>query len=77
MLIQHDPDRCVAEAQRTTCAYHKKNPGKPYAGCTCSMSVGVREATPEEYRKRRHARLAERREELRRELARIDAELGT
>lgn len=25
-----------------TCDYHKRNPGKPYAGCTCSTSYGQR-----------------------------------
>mgnify|MGYP003403775472 FL=1 len=74
MLIPHDPDRYVTEAKHTTCAYHQAHPGKPWAGCTCGGSMGLREATPEEYRARRARRLAERRKELRSELDAIEAE---
>jgi len=77
MLIHHDPDRYITEAKQTTCDYHKAHPGKPWAGCTCSGSMGLREATPEEYRARRQRRLATRRAELKDELSRIDAEFGT
>lgn len=77
MLIPHDPDRYIPTMAQTTCEYHKAHPGKPWAGCTCGASMGMRHATPDEYRARRAARLTERRKELLSELDSIDAELGT
>lgn len=72
----HDPDSEVTVVESTTCDFHKENPGKQTPFCMCSLSVGTRKATPEEYRERRRKRLTERREELRAELAGIDFELG-
>lgn len=77
MLIHSDPDSQVPTSERTTCDYHKAHPGEPWAGCTCSASFGVRQATPEEKKERRHARLMKRREELRAELEMLDGMLGT
>ena len=76
MLIEHDPDRYVPMVTQTICGYHKRNPGIPYPGCTCSTTFTTRETTTEEYRERRRKRLSARREALRRELASINAELG-
>lgn len=77
MLIHHDLDGLVPTSDRTTCAYHKAHPGVPWAGCTCGGSLGVRQATPDERKERRRARLLKRRDELRAELAMLDGMLGT
>ena len=38
MLIKQPPMEIVTEFH--TCTYHKRNPGNPYAGCTCSGMIG-------------------------------------
>jgi len=76
MLIQHDPDATIPVASMHTCDYHKAHPGVPWPGCTCGGSLGLRQATPEERKERRRARLLKRREELHAELAMLDGMLG-
>lgn len=46
MLIEFDPDDYEVVSTGETCAWHKRNPGKPYAGCTCSSSIGMRRRDP-------------------------------
>ena len=41
MLIEYNPDDYEVVSQSHTCGYHEKNPGKPWAGCTCSGSHGL------------------------------------
>jgi hypothetical protein len=75
MIIHYDPDATVVETTHTTCSYHKQNPGKPFAGCTCSSSYSHRKATPQEYSENRKRRLEQRRVELVSELEVINREL--
>jgi len=49
MLIVQVPTKTVTS--RHTCAFHKKNPGKEYAGCTCSSSYSQIAKTFEEMTK--------------------------
>jgi hypothetical protein len=42
MLIEHNPDDYEVVSEQHTCPFHKKHPGKTYAGCTCSGSHGLR-----------------------------------
>lgn len=37
MLIKLPPMETTVESN--ICSYHKKNPGKAYAGCTCSGAI--------------------------------------
>lgn len=46
MLIFQRP--LVTKFRQTTCDFHKRNPGKPFAGCGCTVSVTSREKTWEE-----------------------------
>lgn len=69
----YDPDATVPVSEHRTCLFHQNNPGKFTPFCSCSSSYGSRPATPEEYRERRRKRLSERAEELRSELAGIEA----
>ena len=41
MLIRDDNEYEVV-SDHVTCAFHENHPGKPYAGCTCSGSWGLR-----------------------------------
>lgn len=79
MICIHDTLDQVPYVETTTCEYHRRHPGKAYAGCCCSIRAGFRKATPEErianLRKVRRE-LAERIEELTQELQRIDFLLG-
>ena len=70
MLIYHDPDAWETVTTSTTCAFHEKNPGVPFAGCCCSFSSGQRPRPPEEAAARRAKRV---REEEDRILAAADA----
>ena len=56
MLIQHDPDEFKTVITGRTCSFHQSNPGKPYAGCTCSSSYGSVRRPLEEVRAIRAAR---------------------
>ncbi len=40
MLIKQPP--MITETSHNTCGYHKRYPGKNYAGCTCSGSFSLR-----------------------------------
>lgn len=42
MLIDHNPDEWEPISYINTCSYHKKNPDGNWAGCTCSVSYGLR-----------------------------------
>lgn len=42
LIIPHDPDLYEAYSEHRTCSFHQRNPGKPYAGCTCMSSFGSR-----------------------------------
>ena len=58
MLIGYDPDAFVATSARTICPFHQQNPDiAAFAGCSCSLSLGSRPATPEEYQENRQRRL--------------------
>ena len=48
MLIYHNPDDWKTVFESRTCDFHKRNPGKAFAGCTCMCSVGVLPITAEE-----------------------------
>jgi hypothetical protein len=61
MMIYYDPDRYEGFSTSHTCEFHKANPGKVWAGCTCSGTFGTRKVNDEEYAKRRAER--ERRED--------------
>ena len=47
-MIIHEKPNQIAVSTQHTCDFHKKNPGKQWAGCTCSGSFGVRDMTDEE-----------------------------
>lgn len=58
MFIRYDPDSQVSESTHTVCVFHQKFPEiHNYAGCTCSSSWGLRQATSEEYQENRKRRL--------------------
>ena len=40
MIINIEPNQEV-KTKMNTCDFHKKNPGIPYAGCTCSGSYSL------------------------------------
>ena len=40
MLIRQPP--LITEVTHNTCSFHQRNPGKPYAGCTCSGSYSAK-----------------------------------
>lgn len=48
MIIHHDDDAYKTVVNSTTCQYHRQYPGKAYAGCTCSSSIGSVRRAPEE-----------------------------
>jgi hypothetical protein len=73
MLINHDPDRYMVEIKSTTCPFHKANPGKPFAGCTCSTSYGQVERSPEEVAAIKRAKRLAREEQILAEAAAIRA----
>ena len=78
MIMHFDTIGQVPHFETTTCEYHKAHPGKAYAGCCCSMSVGWRKATPDERRANLHKareQLIKRIAELTHELHQVDAEL--
>ena len=37
-----DPKKYETFSEHTVCGYHKRNPGKSYAGCTCFGVWGLR-----------------------------------
>lgn len=48
MLVHYDPDEHKTVTSSHTCGFHLVNPGKPYAGCTCSSSYSsVRRSSDE------------------------------
>ena len=75
-MIHYDPAEWVTVTESTTCSYHRKNPGKTYASCTCSASWGQRRATPEEYKEQKIAQLEKRAESLQEELHSVLLELS-
>ena len=46
MLIEIKPQ--ITKSEFYPCDFHRKNPGKPYAGCTCCGSYSSRDKKPEE-----------------------------
>lgn len=46
MLIIQKP--MITESSHTVCPFHKKYPGKHFAGCTCSSTYIYREKTDDE-----------------------------
>jgi len=38
MLIPFNPAEYETKTEYHTCLFHEKNPGVPYAGCTCSST---------------------------------------
>ena len=42
MLVEYNPEDYETVLTSHTCEYHKKHPGKTWAGCTCSGSYGLR-----------------------------------
>lgn len=75
MLIEYDPDSIMTIQTHTTCGFHQRNPGKAFAGCTCSFTAGTRKATPEEYRRNRLSRLRALEKEFEANLASVRAKL--
>ncbi len=73
--IEVDPDRHKTEITSRTCSHHKQNPGVPHPGCTCSVTYGQVRVSDEEYCEKRTARLIERRDAIKKELAAIESEL--
>jgi len=51
MLVHHDSDEWEGVSSHHTCSFHKRNPGTPYAGCTCSGSYGLKRRDPAEVAK--------------------------
>ena len=41
MLIRHNSDEYTTKVDHRICAFHKRNPLKSYAGCTCSSSYSL------------------------------------
>lgn len=41
MMMYYNYEEYEVEVTHTTCAYHKRNPLTPYAGCTCSGSYSL------------------------------------
>jgi hypothetical protein len=76
MLIHSDPDAWMPISEHHTCLFHKDNPGKPFAGCTCSGMIGHRPATEEERAENRRRRLERELADAERALASIRAQLG-
>jgi len=77
MIINIDPDDYVTEISHSTCPFHKKHPGEPYAGCSCSSSYIRRRATPEERRTNKIQRLTKELPSLRSTLKAKERELET
>ena len=48
MLVDYNPDDYKTVTTQHTCGFHKINPGKSWAGCTCSGSYGLVKKTTEE-----------------------------
>lgn len=48
MIIHDDSDEYETKVETRTCAFHKKNPCVPYAGCTCSGSWSRVKKSPDE-----------------------------
>ncbi len=46
-----DPDEFEPAIVHHTCAFHKLNPGAPWAGCTCSTSFSQKRRPAEEVAK--------------------------
>ena len=70
MYVHYDPDEFKAVGSQHTCSFHKANPGKPYAGCTCSASWGSVRRPPEEVAAIKAERRQKEEEEI---LAKADA----
>ncbi len=69
-------DESIPVVTRTMCDFHQRYPGVVSYSCGCSLSLGIKTATPEEYAQRRRRRLIARRVELQKELWIIDNELN-
>lgn len=76
MLIHYDEDMYETTHESHTCPYHKMNPGKSYAGCTCSFSVGSRLRPYDEYLALRAKREREREDAVLAEAEAIKARRG-
>jgi len=53
MLIQYNPDDYKTVVSQSLCSFHEKNPGKNYAGCSCSGNFTLVKKSPEELEKDR------------------------
>lgn len=42
MIVYWNPDEWETFSEHHTCPFHRRNPGVPWAGCTCSGSYGMR-----------------------------------
>ena len=73
MLIRDDPDEYTTEIKSTTCPFHEANPGKSFAGCTCSTSMGRIRRPPDEVAAIKRARRIAREERILAEAAAIRA----
>ncbi len=75
MIIQYNPDEHITVTTHNVCSYHKSNPNKSYAGCTCISSYSLRKATRDEQAENKKRRLIQRKIELLTELEAIEREL--
>ncbi len=46
MLIEYNSEDYEVVSKHHVCDYHKRNPGKAWAGCTCGGSYGFRKKDP-------------------------------
>ena len=47
MIVEQKPQ--VVTTTRSVCQFHQDNPGKQYAGCTCSGGYSTGDKTYDEY----------------------------
>jgi len=50
MLIVRDPKEYDISIKKHVCDFHKKTPGKHFAGCTCSSNYDYKRKNPDEKR---------------------------
>ena len=64
MLISYDPDEYESVYESHTCHFHKRHPGKAFAGCTCSFGSFQKRRSPEEIAKIKADRLSKEEDEI-------------
>lgn len=77
MLIYHDPKRWRTVSRTTVCPFHRANPGKVHAGCTCSGTIYQERVSDEEYERRRVEEIREYEDGILRQAKAIEARRAT